>query len=857
MIADLFRRARPLWLGFALGLLSFEAGARGQTPDFPGDNSYSQEEAIRKIENKVNDEMTAGKTEEAMTDIDAAIAVQPKSADLHLFRAMLYARRKLWQRAEDDYALALKIDPNSPLIQYNMADLKFMQRAYDDARPEFAKLEGDPGLGDLATYQTYLCDLLSGDKVRAQQELDAFNRVRAKPSYFFANAAWELTGGHQSEAAKWFDAASHAYDAKTDDPYFTSLLEADQLDAPKVNFSTVDGTNYTEVPCFCEDAGLRVYAGRGWITIPYENLSDDLSGFPVDMQRTIVAKKQSVAMSVSDMRQVSFTTRDGRLFDHVNALIEGPSLRVQGVVGWESIPFSQLPADLSAFPEDWQKEILARDQTLLAPAHNTVLISFTTLSGKKYDQVRVFTGRTGLSVVTADGWETIPFAQLPQDLSVFPPDLRQEIVEWEKAQAEITPVTAKGETPPPEPTKTPPAWNTAPGRPLPFIQEAQDCRFGRCLALQGSRLVVGGDGATYVYENSELKARLCPDADQTGTGDRVRSVAVSGDTIVTSTPKGVYVWVEGPDGWRLQQELEVASPATVAIEGDQLVVGVDGKGEENGAVLFYLRQNGSWQPAKSVGDEGGAGQSADLSGRRIALQGTEAVIGFPNWGPGSRNNIGPAYAGHAWVKRWDGNAWQTETQLAPRDDGQGANQFGATVAFSGDLIAIASSNRDDNPHPGVVYLFQRQSGGWQPGAVLTSPDHPKTGGFGAGAMALSGGIVVVADVNDATTTADVRLSSGDDTGKPGTIRNAGIVYVYEDGKWQAPLMAPAPVDNPDRSGSPENFAASLALDGDTIAVGAPGSHDGRGAVYLWQRRAGRWLPAGELKGFHADYGLVP
>ncbi len=120
-------------------------------------------------------------------------------------------------------------------------------------------------------------------------------------------------------------------------------------------------------------------------------------------------------------------------------------------------------------------------------------------------------------------------------------------------------------------------------------------------------------------------------------------------------------------------------------------------------------------------------------------------------------------------------------------------------------------------------------------------------------MALFGNTVAVADVNASA----VEPGSGDETGPPGTTRNDGIVDIYEDGKWQAPLRVPDPVDHRPRSGSPENFGASLALDGDTIAVGAPGREDGEGAVYLWQRKGGPWQPAGELTGFHPDYGLMP
>jgi hypothetical protein len=275
---------------------------------------------------------------------------------------------------------------------------------------------------------------------------------------------------HRDEAAKWFEAVGHAYDAKTIDPYFTALLEADSLDAPKVTFTTSDGSVHSAVPTFTEDAGLRVFEAQGWKTIPYQDVTGDLSGFPADMQRVILEKKQTLASPLADMHQVSFTTRDGRVFDHVDALIEGTDLRVKGVLGWETIPFSQLPADLSGFPDYWQKEIVANDQALSPPTSGTDHISFTTRSGKKYDQVRVFTGRTGLSVVTADGWETIPFAQLPDDLSAFPAGLRQEIVEWEKAaQARSTVSTAPADILPPDGVKIPPVWNAISGQPAAFI----------------------------------------------------------------------------------------------------------------------------------------------------------------------------------------------------------------------------------------------------------------------------------------------------------------------------------------------------------------------------------------------------
>lgn len=857
--------------GAILGLGFFSPAARGQAllPSTDEDVPLvSSSEVVRAAKERSSEEVKAGKLNAALVDIDAAINLEPRSANLHLMRANIYARKKLWNRAEEDCEEGVKLAPNIPTLHYDLAELKFMSRAYEDAKPDFIKLEHDRTLGDLASYKVFLCDLFSDNKDRAKQELDAFDQVRAHPSYFFAHAAWELTNGTRAEANKWLTAVEHAYDAKTGEPYFNALLESDRLDAPRVNFTTNDGTSYPDVPAFCEADGLRVFDSRGWVTVNYADISGDLSGFPPDMQEFITEKKKIIAAPLQDMRQVSFTTRDGRVFDHVNALIDGSGLRVNGASGWQTVPFSQLPVDLSPFPADWQKLILGLDQELL-PA-DIPLLTFVTRAGKKYQQVRTLIGRTSLSVVTPDGWETIPFSNLPDDLSAFPKNFRDEIKQREKALSLATaPLTllppapdAPAPTPPPSlpvPAHGAAVWNAAPGRPMDFVLKAQDCRFGLCLALQGLRLVVGGYGATYVFENSELKARLSPDADETGTGALVRSVAISGDTIATSTTKGVYLWTYSPAGWQLQQQLAVTAAATVALDGDNLAIGLDGHGEGPGLVSFYQRRNGNWQAVKSFGNESAAGPSSDLSGRRIALQGKEAVLGVPNWTPGSRDNIGAAYAGRAWLKVLNGDVWRPEANLTPRDDGTGTNQFGANVAFSGDLLAIGCSNLDNDPepHPGTVYLFQRSAGDWQPDILSPPPGSGKKSSFGAGALALSGHTLVVADVNADAKVSNVHLESGDATAKPGVITNAGAVDVYQDGKWQPPLGALDPVDNVDRSGSPDNFAASLALDGDMLAVGAPGRKDGTGAVYLWQRKDGQWQPAGELNGYHPDFRLHP
>ena len=63
------------------------------------------------------------------------------------------------------------------------------------------------------------------------------------------------------------------------------------------------------------------------------------------------------------------------------------------------------------------------------------LTTFTTKDGKKYENVTVQVTDTGLSVVTATGGVSVPFDQLPDDLSAFPEAVRTEIQE---TQAKIS-----------------------------------------------------------------------------------------------------------------------------------------------------------------------------------------------------------------------------------------------------------------------------------------------------------------------------------------------------------------------------------------------------------------------------------
>jgi LPXTG-site transpeptidase (sortase) family protein len=199
-----------------------------------------------------------------------------------------------------------------------------------------------------------------------------------------------------------------------------------------------------------------------------------------------------------------------------------------------------------------------------------------------------------------------------------------------------------------------------------------------------------------------------------------------------------------------------------------------------------------------------------------------AVIGARNADPGT----GLINAGAAYVYFRGGSNWIFEAKLmAP--DAQVGDSFGTSVAVSGDSIVVGSPGAEDEEGSdvGAAYVFTRSETGWNFQTKLTAADPLEDDGFGT-AVAIDGNTIAV----------------GANLKPAGPLPAAGAVYVFirSGGRsWnqQAKLA----------SGSPEIgdlFGTSMALDGKTLLVGAPETNPfgptRPGEVYLFQRIGSKW-----------------
>jgi Tfp pilus assembly protein PilF len=169
--------------------------------------------------------MDAKDLDTAERKLDAAVHLDPNNTVAHVLRGSIYATKELWPYAEEEFTTAEKLDPSDLRIKFFLADLKFAQKQYDQARPLYLALKKDPDRGDLAAYNVFLCDLLGQHEAAAAKELAVFNDAMGNPSYYFANAAWSLYHHKMDEGKSWLDSANRIYPTRKILPYAQPLLK--------------------------------------------------------------------------------------------------------------------------------------------------------------------------------------------------------------------------------------------------------------------------------------------------------------------------------------------------------------------------------------------------------------------------------------------------------------------------------------------------------------------------------------------------------------------------------------------------------------------------------------------------------
>ena len=246
-----------------------------------------------------------------------------------------------------------------------------------------------------------------------------------------------------------------------------------------------------------------------------------------------------------------------------------------------------------------------------------------------------------------------------------------------------------------------------------------------------------------------------------------------------------------------------------------LIPGVLRSGESDGANVLNEVQ-------KLVASDGAPD---DWFGESVAIDGEILVVG-------SDIPVIPASVGSAYVFERDAGGQWLEAAKLVASDGATNDQFGISVTVSGTVVLVGARFDDDLAEDsGTAFVYERDEAEvWSEVAKLVASDGAADDQFG-GWVAVDG------------ETAAVGAIGHDELGSA-----SGSIYVFERdgaGVWaeSAELLA-----SDGESG--DTFGVSVAIDGDTLVVGADGEDDlgaNAGAAYVFERdELGLWSEVAKL-----------
>ncbi len=278
---------------------------------------------------------------------------------------------------------------------------------------------------------------------------------------------------------------------------------------------------------------------------------------------------------------------------------------------------------------------------------------------------------------------------------------------------------------------------------------SSDAFFGYSVAVDGDTALVGafndsGLGAAYVFVRNaatwSLQQRLT--AADGASGDQFGySVAVSGNTLAVGAAAkasgrgSVYVFARAGTAWTQQQEFVGADAVandcfgcSVALSGATAIVGSPDRFSTTGAAYVFSNNGGVWQQQQEfVGQATG-----DAFGFSVSLGpgATTALVGAY----GASGQVGKAYA-LTMNGTWANPPQQT---ILTASDGQANDRFGYSVAADTGTALIGAYQ---NGGRGAAYVFTGSGGTWSQQAKLTAADGATGDQFGY-SVALSGNTAV-------------------------------------------------------------------------------------------------------------------
>lgn len=336
-------------------------------------------------------------------------------------------------------------------------------------------------------------------------------------------------------------------------------------------------------------------------------------------------------------------------------------------------------------------------------------------------------------------------------------------------------------------------------------------------------LTVVGSTPAIVAEVDPLRETRLTASDGSADAHFGWTVRLNGGTLAVSAPfdvaaedgpGAIYIYRQEGGDWVEQQKLVPSGARTDALFGYDLALDGDwlAAGAADDASVFVFRRNGTaWTQHQRIPTPDAA---AFYFATAVALDGDTLVVGAPR-----AESDGMELVGRAYVYRYDGSTFTLEQVLESSEPTPFA-EFGFDVGVQGDEAFVSAPSVDSGR--GAIYVFRRTGGVWAESQKL-SPSAQNRTVFGS-VLSVRGDLLAAS-----ARTLDPGLAS------TWVYRRTGEVWTEE--------------QKLNISENAEGFGFSIAIDGETILIGAPFDDvagDASGSAFFFRHDGREWSEDSKL-----------
>lgn len=205
---------------------------------FGNDNVAPTKAELEEMYNGAYRAFDGGKFPEALKQLDAIDARQPDLAASKNLRGVILMRQGNYDQAEAALQEASRIDPKFWNARFNMAEIPFLKKDWEEARKRFQQLLST-GQSDLAKeasqliqYKVLLTYLMEDKGNMVDSMLAKLELSPDTPAVDYVKAAVALKQKNEKEAKDWISAAEKNFSPQLNKLFAESLYEVGWLEKP-------------------------------------------------------------------------------------------------------------------------------------------------------------------------------------------------------------------------------------------------------------------------------------------------------------------------------------------------------------------------------------------------------------------------------------------------------------------------------------------------------------------------------------------------------------------------------------------------------------------------------------------------